>query len=110
MPHRRWGAQPGRDRRGARRFARPPGKAAPGRTGTGASVARDISKLSQSRAISPAPFVEQGRLILENRTPRTSELLAAIASAEGESRILFGDLVAAMRNRAFGVLFLLFGI
>src|SRR3954468_18292184 len=31
MPHRRWGAQPGRDRRGARRFARPPGKAAPGR-------------------------------------------------------------------------------
>jgi len=47
---------------------------------------------------------------LENRTPRTSELLAAIASAEGEPRILFGDLVAAMRNRAFGVLFLLFGI
>jgi hypothetical protein len=47
---------------------------------------------------------------LESRTPRTSELLAAIASAEGEPRILFGDLVAAMRNRAFGVLFLLFGI
>jgi hypothetical protein len=66
--------------------------------------------LSQSRAISRAPFVEQSRLILENRTPRTSELLAAIASAEGEPRILFGDLVAAMRNRAFGVLFLLFGI
>jgi hypothetical protein len=47
---------------------------------------------------------------LESRAPRTSELLAAIASAEGGPRILFGDLVAAMRNRAFGVLFLLFGI
>jgi hypothetical protein len=47
---------------------------------------------------------------LESRSPRTSELLAAIAGAEGGDRILFGDLVAAMRNRAFGVLFLLFGI
>jgi hypothetical protein len=47
---------------------------------------------------------------LESRAPRTSELLAAIAGAEGGPRILFGDLVAAMRNRAFGVLFLLFGI
>ncbi|CAM5768486.1 exod protein [Labrys miyagiensis] len=48
--------------------------------------------------------------ILEPRNPRTSELLAAIASAEGEERIYFGDLTAAMRNRAFGILFLLFGI
>jgi hypothetical protein len=47
---------------------------------------------------------------LEQRNPRTSELLAAIASAEGEERIYFGDLTAAMRNRAFGILFLLFGI
>ena len=47
---------------------------------------------------------------MEQRNPRTSELLAAIASAEGEERIYFGDLTAAMRNRAFGILFLLFGI
>ena len=47
---------------------------------------------------------------MESRSPRTSELLAAIAGAEGGERIRFGDLVAAMRNRAFGVLFLLFGI
>ena len=47
---------------------------------------------------------------MEQRTPRTSELLAAIASADGEDRIYFGDLTAAMRNRAFGILFLLFGI
>jgi hypothetical protein len=49
-------------------------------------------------------------VILEPRTPRTSELLTAIASAEGAERVLFGDLIAAMRNRAFGVSFLLFGI
>ncbi|WP_307430248.1 exopolysaccharide biosynthesis protein [Labrys monachus] len=47
---------------------------------------------------------------MEPRNPRTSELLAAIASADGEDRIYFGDLTAAMRNRAFGILFLLFGI
>lgn len=49
-------------------------------------------------------------IFLEPRSPRTSELLAAIAGAEGTDRILFGDLVGAMRNRAFGILFLLFGI
>jgi hypothetical protein len=47
---------------------------------------------------------------LEQRNPRTSELLAAIASADAQERIYFGDLTAAMRNRAFGILFLLFGI
>jgi hypothetical protein len=47
---------------------------------------------------------------LEQRLPRTSELLTAIATSEGDERILFGDLIAAMRNRAFGLLFLIFGI
>lgn len=47
---------------------------------------------------------------METRLPRTSELLTAIANSEGDDRILFGDLIAAMRNRAFGMLFLLFGI
>lgn len=68
-----------------------------------------ISKLSQSPTISPAR-ISRVSFILEPRNPRTSELLAAIASAEGEERIYFGDLTAAMRNRAFGILFLLFGI
>lgn len=47
---------------------------------------------------------------MEACSPRTSEVLAAIASGGEGDRIRFGDLVAAMRNRAFGVLFLLFGI
>jgi hypothetical protein len=47
---------------------------------------------------------------LQSRTPRTSEVLAAIASNGEGDRILFGELVAAMRNRAFGALFLLFGL
>lgn len=42
--------------------------------------------------------------------PRTSELLSALATSEGPERIAFGDLVAAMQNRAFGILFLIFGI
>ena len=55
-----------------------------------------ISKLSQSPTISPAR-IPRVSLILEPRNPRTSELLAAIASAEGEERIYFGDLTAAFR-------------
>jgi hypothetical protein len=47
---------------------------------------------------------------LESCSPRTSEVLTAIASGGEGDRVRFGDLVAAMRNRAFGVLFLLFGI
>lgn len=68
-----------------------------------------ISKMSQSRSIS-GPVLPHELVILEPRTPRTSELLMGIASAEGTERVLFGDLIAAMRNRAFGVSFLLFGI
>lgn len=47
---------------------------------------------------------------MDHRTPRTSELLAAVlASQEGE-KVAIGDLVNALRNRAFGIIFLLFGI
>lgn len=40
---------------------------------------------------------------------RTSELLADLAGT-GDERVLFGELVSAMRNRVFGILFLLFGL
>lgn len=47
---------------------------------------------------------------LDHRTPRTSELLAAVLSAQEGERVAVGDLVNALRNRAFGILFLIFGI
>lgn len=47
---------------------------------------------------------------LDHRTPRTSELLAAVLSAQEGERVAIGDLVNALRNRAFGILFLIFGI
>lgn len=49
-------------------------------------------------------------LSVESRAPRTSEVLMAVANAGQGERILFGEFVAAMRNRAFGLLFLLFGL
>ncbi|MFG1444040.1 exopolysaccharide biosynthesis protein [Xanthobacter agilis] len=47
---------------------------------------------------------------LDHRTPRTSELLAAVLSAQEGEKVAIGDLVNALRNRAFGILFLIFGI
>ncbi|MFG1290367.1 exopolysaccharide biosynthesis protein [Xanthobacter versatilis] len=47
---------------------------------------------------------------LDHRTPRTSELLAAVLAAQEEDKVAIGDLVNALRNRAFGILFLIFGI
>ncbi|MGQ3671654.1 exopolysaccharide biosynthesis protein [Xanthobacter sp. TB0136] len=47
---------------------------------------------------------------MDHRTPRTSELLAAVLSSQEGDKVAIGDLVNALRNRAFGILFLLFGI
>lgn len=47
---------------------------------------------------------------MDHRTPRTSELLAAVLSAQEGERVAIGDLINALRNRAFGITFLLFGI
>ncbi|MFG1402281.1 exopolysaccharide biosynthesis protein [Xanthobacter sediminis] len=47
---------------------------------------------------------------MDRRTPRTSELLAAVLSAQEGEKVAIGDLVNALRNRAFGILFLIFGI
>ncbi|MFG1462987.1 exopolysaccharide biosynthesis protein [Xanthobacter sp. DSM 24535] len=47
---------------------------------------------------------------MDHRTPRTSELLAAVLSAQEGQRVAIGDLINALRNRAFGITFLLFGI
>lgn len=47
---------------------------------------------------------------LDHRTPRTSELLAAVLATHTEDQVAIGDIVNALRNRAFGVLFLIFGI
>lgn len=47
---------------------------------------------------------------LDHRTPRTSELLAAVLAAHTDEQVAIGDLVNALRNRAFGILFLIFGI
>ena len=47
---------------------------------------------------------------MDHRTPRTSELLAAVLAAHTEDKVAIGDLVNALRNRAFGILFLIFGI
>ncbi|MEW6256524.1 MAG: exopolysaccharide biosynthesis protein [Pseudomonadota bacterium] len=47
---------------------------------------------------------------MDHRTPRTSELLAAVLAAQEGDKVSIGDLVNALRNRAFGILFLIFGI
>lgn len=47
---------------------------------------------------------------MDHRTPRTSELLTAVLAAQDGEKVAIGDLVNALRNRAFGILFLLFGI
>lgn len=47
---------------------------------------------------------------MDHRTPRTSELLAAVLAAQEGDKVAIGDLVNALRNRAFGILFLIFGI
>ncbi|WP_245263186.1 exopolysaccharide biosynthesis protein [Azorhizobium doebereinerae] len=48
--------------------------------------------------------------LVDHRTPRTSELLAAVLAAHTEPRVSVGDLIDALRNRAFGISFLLFGL
>ncbi|OYW58392.1 MAG: exopolysaccharide biosynthesis protein exod [Azorhizobium sp. 35-67-5] len=50
------------------------------------------------------------RTNVDHRTPRTSELLAAVLAAQEGEKVAIGDLVNALRNRAFGILFLIFGI
>ena len=47
---------------------------------------------------------------MDHRTPRTSERLAAVLAAQEGDKVAIGDLVNALRNRAFGILFLIFGI
>lgn len=47
---------------------------------------------------------------MEPRLPRTSELIAALPHGHDGDRVAIGDLVHALRNRAFGVTLLLFGI
>ena len=47
---------------------------------------------------------------MDHRPPRTSELLSALVTAHSAERIALGDLVSALRNRAFGITLLLFGI
>ncbi|MBS7540732.1 exopolysaccharide biosynthesis protein [Ancylobacter lacus] len=48
--------------------------------------------------------------LVDHRSPRTSELLSAIVTAHSAERISLGELVRALRNRAFGLTVLLFGI
>ncbi|QJP12441.1 exopolysaccharide biosynthesis protein [Starkeya sp. ORNL1] len=47
---------------------------------------------------------------MDHRSPRTSELLSALVTAHSADRIELGELVHALRNRAFGLTILLFGI
>lgn len=47
---------------------------------------------------------------MEQRVLRTSELLAIVASSQTGERVRVEDLVNALRNRAFGMVFLVFGI
>jgi hypothetical protein len=47
---------------------------------------------------------------MEPRLPRTSELIAALPHAHDGERIAIGDLVHTLRNRAFGMTLVLFGI
>ncbi|GGF60279.1 exod protein [Azorhizobium oxalatiphilum] len=48
--------------------------------------------------------------LVDHRTPRTSELLAAVLAAQTEPRVSVGELIDALRNRAFGISVLLFGL
>ena len=50
-----------------------------------------------------------GRLV-DHRSPRTSELLSAIVTAHSAERIAVGEIVHALRNRAFGLSILLLGL
>jgi hypothetical protein len=47
---------------------------------------------------------------LKQQSPRTSDLLAGVAAAHGEGDVAIGALVEGLRNRAFGLSLLLFGI
>lgn len=58
----------------------------------------------------PRGLVEALDTFVDHRSPRTSELLSAIVTAHSAERISLGELVHALRNRAFGLTMLLFGI
>ncbi|MFD2142157.1 exopolysaccharide biosynthesis protein [Ancylobacter oerskovii] len=47
---------------------------------------------------------------MDHRSPRTSELLSALATAHSADRIGVGEVVHALRNRAFGLSILLLGL
>ena len=47
---------------------------------------------------------------MDHRSPRTSELLSAIVTAHSAERIGVGEVVHALRNRAFGLSILLLGL
>ncbi|MDQ0509288.1 exopolysaccharide biosynthesis protein [Ancylobacter amanitiformis] len=47
---------------------------------------------------------------MDHRSPRTSELLSAIVTAHSAERISVGEVVHALRNRAFGLSILLLGL
>ncbi|MCS0495992.1 exopolysaccharide biosynthesis protein [Ancylobacter mangrovi] len=47
---------------------------------------------------------------MDHRSPRTSELLSAIVTAHSAERIGVGEVVHALRNRAFGLSLLLLGL
>nr|WP_246544568.1 exopolysaccharide biosynthesis protein [Ancylobacter dichloromethanicus] len=47
---------------------------------------------------------------VDHRSPRTSELLSAIVTAHSAERIGVGEIVHALRNRAFGLSILLLGL
>ncbi|WP_421700515.1 exopolysaccharide biosynthesis protein [Ancylobacter sp.] len=47
---------------------------------------------------------------MDHRSPRTSELLSAIVTAHSAERIGVGEIVHALRNRAFGLSILLLGL
>ncbi|WGD31560.1 exopolysaccharide biosynthesis protein [Ancylobacter sp. WKF20] len=51
-----------------------------------------------------------GPPIVDHRSPRTSELLSAIVTAHSAERIGVGEIVHALRNRAFGLSILLLGL
>lgn len=66
-----------------------------------AAVTRSIYPLPGERVIEDDS--------LDHRTPRTSEMMAALPDAFVEDNVTIGDLVAALRNRVFGLGILLFG-
>lgn len=51
-----------------------------------------------------------GTSSVDHRSPRTSELLSAIVTAHSAERISVGEVVHALRNRAFGLSILLLGL